>query len=61
MITTTTAHEFIRNLDEKHSSGKFHLCFTTDHATLRGFDYRARCHGITLVIAKSFESHRDFD
>jgi hypothetical protein len=60
-ITINTSQEFIRNLDKRHGSGKFNLCYTSDPATMRGFDYRSRDHGICLVIAKSFESHRDFD
>lgn len=27
---------------------------------MRGFDYRARDHGISLVIAESFDTERDF-
>jgi hypothetical protein len=50
----------LRLLDDKHESGKFKLLYTTDSATMRGFDYRARNHGISLVIAESFQTERDF-
>ena len=59
-VTCTTPYESLRQLDDKHESGKFKLLYTTDKATMRGFDYRAKGHGISLVIAKSFETERDF-
>lgn len=59
-VTCSTEYESLRLLDDKHKSGKFKLLYTTDCSTMRGFDYRARNYGISLVIADSFETERDF-
>ena len=32
---------------------------TTDHFGMRGIDYRASTHGISLIIADSFKNHRE--
>jgi hypothetical protein len=56
-----TDYKMIRKLDEKMTSnGKYLLCFTTESDAMRGFDYRAPNNGISLFIARSLQTERDF-
>ena len=52
-VDCETDYKIIRKLDEKHESGKYYLCYTTESAAMRGFDYRASSNGISLFLARS--------
>jgi hypothetical protein len=56
-----TDFKMLRKLDEKFSSNdKYFLCFTTESDAMRGFDYRAPNNGISLFLARSLQTERDF-
>jgi intein/homing endonuclease len=60
-IDSETDYKMIRKLDHKMTPlGKYRLCFTTDGDTMRGFDYRAPNNGISLFLARSLQTERDF-
>jgi hypothetical protein len=51
--------ELLRTLDNRSDSDGLHtLVVTSSSFGMRGFDYRAPTKGITLIIATSFEHHR---
>ena len=41
------------------NSGKFEFLIATSELTMRGTDFRAPTTGITLKVAKNFNSERD--
>jgi hypothetical protein len=52
----------LRELDSGNSEPtgfRYKLIIATDPFAMRGFDYRAKTTGITLVIAKSFAHERE--
>jgi hypothetical protein len=52
----------LRELDSGSSEAndfRYKLIIATDPFAMRGFDYRAKTVGITLVVAKSFAHERE--
>lgn len=56
-LSTTVDHDRLKNL-QPDTSGLYPLIVATDVCHMRGVDYRCD-QGICLIIAKSFENHRD--
>jgi hypothetical protein len=51
--------KFLRALDNRAADGAHTLIVATSSFGMRGFDYRARTKGITLVVAASFAHERE--
>jgi len=58
-VDDRTEPSTLRKLDEKNLSGNHKILIVTESSYMRGTDFRAPTHGITLILAKSFESERD--
>ena len=58
-VTITSSPDSLRTLNVKPAGEHFRILIATDPRTMRGFDYRGHERGLTLVIDRSFESHRD--
>lgn len=61
IIDMQTDPSTLRQLDAKTASGKHQISLVTDSSIMRGTDFRAPIHGITLILAKAFTTERDAD
>ena len=59
LVQETTDPELLRNLDEMKNKQFYHLVVVNQPWAMRGVDYRAPSAGITLLIARQFETTRD--
>ena len=58
-MTLKSSADSLRKLDAKGGGAHYRILISTDSMTMRGFDYRGHARGLTLVIDRSFDSHRD--
>ena len=60
MITEDVSHEFLKTgLDSRDEKGNYPVLLAEDcNLGMRGLDYRARRHGILLLVLRSFQHSR---